>query len=75
MTKKVKDGSVIAAELLAKLDRALAETPLSGEKQLADVEQFRADIARLCKEGRESDARRAARLCMMLIRQGDPAKE
>ena len=65
----------LSAELLAKLDEAFAATPLTGEKQLADVEQYRADIVRLCKEGRESEARRTARLCMTLIRQGDPEKE
>lgn len=72
---KSEDTAAISAELLAKLDEALAATPLTGEKQLADVEQYRLDIVRLCKEGRADDARRAARLCMTLIRQGDPAKE
>lgn len=72
---KDRDKPGTAGKLLAKLDESLAAAPLTGEKQLADVEQFRTEIIRLCEQGRDDDARRLARLCMTLIRQGAPAKE
>ena len=62
-------------DLVAGIDAALVENPISARNLVSDVMKTRREVAKLCRLGRYDEARRVTELCLNIIRQGDPVKE
>lgn len=63
-------------ELLRYIDEALEAYPVvTDEKQIADIAETRKRVIELYEQSKFEEAARAARICVNVIRQDEPAKE
>jgi len=79
MSKMTSTGSELCERLLRDIDTVFPPVSQSSARltdaQSAEIKRLRREIRRLCEEGRDEEAERAARLAVTIIREGPPGEQ